>query len=171
MLTASLAAAPQGHSEQHGNGDCKRQETEAPSSQTASASHLDLNFPLPGEKGPSCLVKVHFVSNKGVTVHLFVSNSNYTDVTAQCIQSNEERVQVFWSSCKTVCFPTAFKQQKQQQKKTLTDWLNITVSSNETQKREDCLLLSTQRASCGSDHDGGLVSFNSCMQVQTCWTH
>ncbi|XP_028279122.1 mini-chromosome maintenance complex-binding protein [Parambassis ranga] len=45
--------------EQHGNGDCKRQETEAPSSQTASASHLDLNFPLPGEKGPSCLLKVY----------------------------------------------------------------------------------------------------------------
>ncbi|XP_023281706.1 mini-chromosome maintenance complex-binding protein [Seriola lalandi dorsalis] len=45
--------------EQHGNGDCKRQETEAPSSQVASASHLDLNFPLPGEKGPSCLVKVY----------------------------------------------------------------------------------------------------------------
>uniref|UniRef100_A0A8P4GDF7 Mini-chromosome maintenance complex-binding protein n=1 Tax=Dicentrarchus labrax TaxID=13489 RepID=A0A8P4GDF7_DICLA len=47
------------HPEQHGNGDCKRQETEAPSSQTASTSHLDLNFPLPGEKGPSCLVKVY----------------------------------------------------------------------------------------------------------------
>uniref|UniRef100_A0AAX7SJ61 Mini-chromosome maintenance complex-binding protein n=1 Tax=Astatotilapia calliptera TaxID=8154 RepID=A0AAX7SJ61_ASTCA len=43
----------------HGNGDCKRQETEAPSSQMTSASHLDLNFPLPGEKGPSCLVKVY----------------------------------------------------------------------------------------------------------------
>lgn len=53
-----LAAGPQGPTEQHGNGDCKRQETEAPSSQAASASHLDLNFPLPGEKGPSCLVKV-----------------------------------------------------------------------------------------------------------------
>ncbi|XP_073337921.1 mini-chromosome maintenance complex-binding protein [Pagrus major] len=52
-------AASQGHTEQHGNGDCKRQETEAPSSQTASTSHLDLNFPLPGEKGPSCLVKVY----------------------------------------------------------------------------------------------------------------
>lgn len=51
--------APQNPTEQHGNGDCKRQETEAPSSQTASASHLDLNFPLPGEKGPSCLVKVY----------------------------------------------------------------------------------------------------------------
>uniref|UniRef100_A0A665TF97 Mini-chromosome maintenance complex-binding protein n=1 Tax=Echeneis naucrates TaxID=173247 RepID=A0A665TF97_ECHNA len=44
---------------QHGNGDCKRLETEAPSSQVGSASHLDLNFPLPGEKGPSCLVKVY----------------------------------------------------------------------------------------------------------------
>ncbi|KAG7512587.1 hypothetical protein JOB18_033777 [Solea senegalensis] len=45
--------------EQQGNSDCKRQETEAPSTQTASASHIDLNFPLPGEKGPSCLVKVY----------------------------------------------------------------------------------------------------------------
>ncbi|XP_071769320.1 mini-chromosome maintenance complex-binding protein [Centroberyx gerrardi] len=50
---------PQSPTELHGNGDCKRQETEAPSSQTTSASHLDLNFPLPGEKGPSCLVKVY----------------------------------------------------------------------------------------------------------------
>lgn len=50
---------PQSPTEQQGNGDCKRQEKEAPSSQTASASHLDLNFPLPGEKGPSCLVKVY----------------------------------------------------------------------------------------------------------------
>ncbi|KAF3708463.1 Mini-chromosome maintenance complex-binding protein [Channa argus] len=50
---------PHSTTEQHGNGDCKRQETEAPSSQSASASHLDLNFPLPGEKGPSCLVKVY----------------------------------------------------------------------------------------------------------------
>lgn len=45
--------------EHHGNGDCKRQETEAPSSQPSTTSHLDLNFPLPGEKGPSCLVKVY----------------------------------------------------------------------------------------------------------------
>ncbi|XP_061601764.1 mini-chromosome maintenance complex-binding protein isoform X2 [Cololabis saira] len=52
-------AGPQSSTDQHSNGDCKRQETEAPSSQTASASHLDLNFPLPGEKGPSCLVKVY----------------------------------------------------------------------------------------------------------------
>ncbi|KAM9726909.1 mini-chromosome maintenance complex-binding protein [Menidia menidia] len=52
-------AGPQSPLEQHGNGDCKRQETEAPSSQAASASHLDLNFPLPGEKGPSCLLKVY----------------------------------------------------------------------------------------------------------------
>ncbi|XP_074502870.1 mini-chromosome maintenance complex-binding protein isoform X1 [Sebastes fasciatus] len=50
---------PQSPTEQHGNGDCKRQETEAPSSQTASTSHPDLNFPLPGEKGPACLVKVY----------------------------------------------------------------------------------------------------------------
>lgn len=57
-----LAAGPQSPTEQHGNGDCKRQETEAPSGQTASASHLDLNFPLPGEKGPSCLVKVRCVT-------------------------------------------------------------------------------------------------------------
>uniref|UniRef100_A0A3Q2QPJ6 Mini-chromosome maintenance complex-binding protein n=1 Tax=Fundulus heteroclitus TaxID=8078 RepID=A0A3Q2QPJ6_FUNHE len=53
------AAASQSTTDQHGNGDCKRQETEAPSIQAASASHLDLNFPLPGEKGPSCLVKVY----------------------------------------------------------------------------------------------------------------
>lgn len=52
-------AGPHSPPEHHGNGDFKRQETEAPSSQTASASHLDLNFPLPGEKGPSCLVKVY----------------------------------------------------------------------------------------------------------------
>ncbi|XP_035982630.1 mini-chromosome maintenance complex-binding protein isoform X1 [Fundulus heteroclitus] len=51
--------ASQSTTDQHGNGDCKRQETEAPSIQAASASHLDLNFPLPGEKGPSCLVKVY----------------------------------------------------------------------------------------------------------------
>ncbi|XP_003963734.2 mini-chromosome maintenance complex-binding protein [Takifugu rubripes] len=50
---------PQNPAEQHGNGECKRQETEAPSNQKTSASHLDLNFPLPGEKGPSCLVKVY----------------------------------------------------------------------------------------------------------------
>ncbi|TNM99735.1 hypothetical protein fugu_012768 [Takifugu bimaculatus] len=49
--------------EQHGNGECKRQETEAPSNQKTSASHLDLNFPLPGEKGPSCLVKVRYRSS------------------------------------------------------------------------------------------------------------
>ncbi|KAK6293405.1 hypothetical protein J4Q44_G00357310 [Coregonus suidteri] len=49
--------------EPHGNGDSKRQETEAPSSQTTApsdcSSHLDLNFPLPGERGPACLVKVY----------------------------------------------------------------------------------------------------------------
>uniref|UniRef100_A0A4W5NYV4 Mini-chromosome maintenance complex-binding protein n=1 Tax=Hucho hucho TaxID=62062 RepID=A0A4W5NYV4_9TELE len=51
------------HTETHGNGDSKRQETEAPSSQTTApsdtSSHLDLNFPLPGERGPACLVKVY----------------------------------------------------------------------------------------------------------------
>ncbi|XP_055083153.1 mini-chromosome maintenance complex-binding protein [Periophthalmus magnuspinnatus] len=45
--------------EHYGNGDCKRQETEAPSNQTSTTPPLDLNFPLPGEKGPSCLVKVY----------------------------------------------------------------------------------------------------------------
>lgn len=49
----------QAQSEQHRNGDCKRQETEAPSHQTPTTTPLDLNFPLPGEKGPSCLVKVY----------------------------------------------------------------------------------------------------------------
>ncbi|XP_034040534.1 mini-chromosome maintenance complex-binding protein [Thalassophryne amazonica] len=50
--TGALSSA-----EQH--GDCKRQETEAPTGQMTAASHLDLNFPLPGEKGPSCLIKVY----------------------------------------------------------------------------------------------------------------
>ncbi|XP_068183010.1 mini-chromosome maintenance complex-binding protein isoform X2 [Antennarius striatus] len=52
-------SGPQGPTEHHSNSDSKRQETEAPSGQAASASHLDLNFPLPGESGPSCLVKVY----------------------------------------------------------------------------------------------------------------
>uniref|UniRef100_A0A6Q2XSQ8 Mini-chromosome maintenance complex-binding protein n=1 Tax=Esox lucius TaxID=8010 RepID=A0A6Q2XSQ8_ESOLU len=51
------------HTELHANGDSKRQETEAPSGQTTSPSNasspLDLNFPLPGERGPACLVKVY----------------------------------------------------------------------------------------------------------------
>lgn len=58
-----VTAGPQNPTEQHSNGECKRQELEAPSSQTTSASHLDLNFPLPGEKGPSCLVKVRYRSS------------------------------------------------------------------------------------------------------------
>lgn len=49
----------QSSAEVNGGSDHKRQETEAPSSQTTAGSHLDLNFPLPGEKGPSCLVKVY----------------------------------------------------------------------------------------------------------------
>lgn len=60
QISLPLSAGPHSPTEQHGNGDCKRQETEAPSTQAASASHLDLNFPLPGEKGPSCLVKVEY---------------------------------------------------------------------------------------------------------------
>ncbi|KAL0964232.1 hypothetical protein UPYG_G00321140 [Umbra pygmaea] len=51
------------HTELHGSVDSKRQETEASSSQTllpsSTSSHLDLNFPLPGERGPACLVKVY----------------------------------------------------------------------------------------------------------------
>ncbi|XP_062851647.1 mini-chromosome maintenance complex-binding protein isoform X2 [Trichomycterus rosablanca] len=46
----------------HRNTDSKRQETEAPSQGTSlshCSSNLDLNFPLPGEKGPACLVKVY----------------------------------------------------------------------------------------------------------------
>ncbi|KAJ3610239.1 hypothetical protein NHX12_022333 [Muraenolepis orangiensis] len=50
---------PQTATEPQDNGDCKRQETEAPSGQKAPNSPLDLNFPLPGEKGPACLVKVY----------------------------------------------------------------------------------------------------------------
>ncbi|KAM3863162.1 mini-chromosome maintenance complex-binding protein [Diretmus argenteus] len=54
-----LQTGLQSPAEMHGNGDCKRQETQAPSSHATSASHLDLNFPLPGEQGLSCLVKVY----------------------------------------------------------------------------------------------------------------
>ena len=49
--------------EAQGNGDSKRQETEAPSGQKASSPPLDLNFPLPGEKGPACLVKVRLLGS------------------------------------------------------------------------------------------------------------
>ncbi|XP_042560954.1 mini-chromosome maintenance complex-binding protein isoform X2 [Clupea harengus] len=45
------------------NGDSKRQETEAPSNNTTTTqsctSPLDLNYPLPEEQGPACLVKVY----------------------------------------------------------------------------------------------------------------
>uniref|UniRef100_A0A3P8VN94 Mini-chromosome maintenance complex-binding protein n=1 Tax=Cynoglossus semilaevis TaxID=244447 RepID=A0A3P8VN94_CYNSE len=53
------SAGPQSPSEHLGNNDSKRLETEAPSGSTVSSSHINLNFPLPGEKGPSCLVKVY----------------------------------------------------------------------------------------------------------------
>ncbi|XP_026992101.2 mini-chromosome maintenance complex-binding protein isoform X2 [Tachysurus fulvidraco] len=55
-------SGPQNTSDSHRNVDSKRLETEAPS-QNTSPSHcsstLDLNFPLPGERGPACLVKVY----------------------------------------------------------------------------------------------------------------
>ncbi|XP_058242003.1 mini-chromosome maintenance complex-binding protein isoform X1 [Hemibagrus wyckioides] len=55
-------SGPQNASDSHRNMDSKRLETEAPS-QNTSPSHcsstLDLNFPLPGERGPPCLVKVY----------------------------------------------------------------------------------------------------------------
>ncbi|KAM8923929.1 mini-chromosome maintenance complex-binding protein isoform 2-T2 [Pelodytes ibericus] len=47
----------------HQAGDTKRLETEAMSAPPNSAANctppIDLNFPLPGEKGPACLVKVY----------------------------------------------------------------------------------------------------------------
>uniref|UniRef100_A0A671NSU9 Mini-chromosome maintenance complex-binding protein n=1 Tax=Sinocyclocheilus anshuiensis TaxID=1608454 RepID=A0A671NSU9_9TELE len=52
----------QSSAESHGNIEPKRQETEAPSHDSFPShctSSLDLNFPLPGEKGPACLVKVY----------------------------------------------------------------------------------------------------------------
>ncbi|XP_051945366.1 mini-chromosome maintenance complex-binding protein isoform X2 [Xyrauchen texanus] len=52
----------QSSADSHGNMESKRQETEAPnhnSSPSHCTSSLDLNFPLPGEKGPACLVKVY----------------------------------------------------------------------------------------------------------------
>ncbi|XP_068424229.1 mini-chromosome maintenance complex-binding protein [Clinocottus analis] len=75
-----LHTGPQSSTEPHGNGDCKRRETEAPSSQAASATPLDLNFPLPGEKGPSCLLKVYeewdgFKLNEAVEVFGILSVS------------------------------------------------------------------------------------------------
>ncbi|XP_074089619.1 mini-chromosome maintenance complex-binding protein isoform X1 [Macrotis lagotis] len=47
----------------HGYGEPKRLETEASAGQHLTSPNctppLDLNFPLPGEKGPACLVKVY----------------------------------------------------------------------------------------------------------------
>uniref|UniRef100_A0A672L8C5 Mini-chromosome maintenance complex-binding protein n=1 Tax=Sinocyclocheilus grahami TaxID=75366 RepID=A0A672L8C5_SINGR len=57
-----VSQGTQSSAESHGNTEPKRQETEAPSHDSSSAhctSSLDLNFPLPGEKGPACLVKVY----------------------------------------------------------------------------------------------------------------
>uniref|UniRef100_H3AJW8 Mini-chromosome maintenance complex-binding protein n=1 Tax=Latimeria chalumnae TaxID=7897 RepID=H3AJW8_LATCH len=54
---------PVGVGESHGCGDPKRLETETLVGQQQHSPNcsapLDLNFPLPGEKGPACLVKVY----------------------------------------------------------------------------------------------------------------
>ncbi|XP_017319110.1 mini-chromosome maintenance complex-binding protein isoform X1 [Ictalurus punctatus] len=55
-------AGPHNLSDSYRNVDSKRLETEAPSRNTSPShcsSTLDLNFPLPGERGPACLVKVY----------------------------------------------------------------------------------------------------------------
>lgn len=46
--------------------------------------------PYQERRVPPALSRCILSLNKGVTVHLLVSNSNDTDVTAQCIQLNEE---------------------------------------------------------------------------------
>lgn len=65
-----LTIGPQNTSDSHRNVDSKRLETEAPS-QNTSPSHcsstLDLNFPLPGERGPACLVKVEHFNSQIIT--------------------------------------------------------------------------------------------------------
>ncbi|XP_051504614.1 mini-chromosome maintenance complex-binding protein-like isoform X1 [Myxocyprinus asiaticus] len=62
QLMKDLNQGAQSSADSHGNMEPKRQETEAPnqnSSTSCCTSNLDLNFPLPGEKGPACLVKVY----------------------------------------------------------------------------------------------------------------
>ncbi|XP_058651850.1 mini-chromosome maintenance complex-binding protein isoform X1 [Onychostoma macrolepis] len=57
-----VSRGAQSSAESHGNTEPKRQEKEAPSHDSSPShctSSLDLNFPLPGEKGPACLVKVY----------------------------------------------------------------------------------------------------------------
>ncbi|XP_056291000.1 mini-chromosome maintenance complex-binding protein isoform X2 [Pseudoliparis swirei] len=71
---------PQSPTEARGNGDCKRREKAAPCGPAAAPAHLDLNFPLPGEKGPSCLLKVYeerdgFTLNEAVEVFGILSVS------------------------------------------------------------------------------------------------
>lgn len=85
----------------HGCVEPKRLETEASAGQHVISPNcsppLDLNFPLPGEKGPACLVKVREVMSRAVLsvrqtesalqwfvgteivsqVHNFVSRDNY----------------------------------------------------------------------------------------------
>lgn len=61
----STQPGSQASGDSQGNGESKRQETEAPPSSRSGPSPptcptpLDLNFPLPGEAGPACLVKVY----------------------------------------------------------------------------------------------------------------
>ncbi|XP_076831599.1 mini-chromosome maintenance complex-binding protein isoform X2 [Brachyhypopomus gauderio] len=57
-----LSSGPQNVVDSCRNVESKRLETEAPSQNGASthcSSNLDLNFPLPGEQGPACLVKMY----------------------------------------------------------------------------------------------------------------
>ncbi|XP_054654478.1 mini-chromosome maintenance complex-binding protein isoform X2 [Dunckerocampus dactyliophorus] len=67
-------------SEERSTREAHRQEAEASPSQMPSATYLNLNFPLPGEKGPSCLVKVYedwdsFKLNETIEVYGILSVS------------------------------------------------------------------------------------------------
>ncbi|KAG7462441.1 hypothetical protein MATL_G00184930 [Megalops atlanticus] len=57
-----VGTGPQCMMDNHSSGDSKRMEIEPPaqiSPPSGCSSPLDLNFPLPGEKGPACLIKVY----------------------------------------------------------------------------------------------------------------
>lgn len=94
----------QRQTEHSGNGDCKRQETEAPSRQTPTTAPLDLNFPLPGERGPACLVKVYedwdqFKVNDMLEVYGVLSVSPALSALAQEQESRD--VLDAWESMET----------------------------------------------------------------------
>lgn len=93
MCVSRVTAGPQNPTEEPSNGEWKRQELEAPSNQTTAASHLDLNFPLPGEKGPSCLVKVRSTPSFS---RLMLAHAAFESPTEVC------RLQVYedWESFK-----------------------------------------------------------------------